>query len=122
MEVAGVTVNEVPAAAVAAAGGEAPRDPGRAAGTRHAVRPRPSAYSGVPEVRADPSLGSPIGWIRTAKGSYTNLTPNGSGTWLPTNDTPGDKAVFRVRLTVPGALRGGGQRRSGQQEQAPPAG
>jgi len=99
MEIAGVTVNEVPAAAVVQRGGKLHVTPA-AALAPGAPFVLTVAYSGIPEVRADPSLGSPVGWIRTAKGSYTNLAPNGSGTWLPTNDTPGDKAVFRLRLTV----------------------
>ena len=104
MEVAGVSVNEVAAAAIEQRAGKlyvTPAEP-LAPGTPFVLA---IGYSGVPEVRADPSLGSPIGWIRTAKGSYTNPTPNGSGTWLPTNDRPGDKAVFRVRLTVPEPFR-----------------
>ena len=99
MEIAGVTVNEVAAAAVQQRAGKLHVTPAAplAPGTPFVLA---VGYSGVPEVKADPSLGSPVGWIRTAKGSYTNLAPNGSGTWLPTNDTPGDKAVFRLRLTV----------------------
>jgi aminopeptidase N len=103
MEIAGVTVNEVPAAAVEQGAGKLHVTPAQPLppGTAFILG---VGYSGVPSVRSDP-LGSPLGWIRTAKGSYTNLAPNGSSTWLPTNDRPGDKAVFRLRLTVPAPFR-----------------
>jgi aminopeptidase N len=104
MELAGVNVNEVPAAAFEQRAGKlvvTPAEP-LAAGAPFVLG---VGYTGIPEPRAGPSLGSPLGWIRTAKGSYTDLAPNGSGTWLPTNDRPGDKAVFRMRLTVPEPFR-----------------
>jgi aminopeptidase N len=99
MEIAGVTVNDVPAATIEQRAGKLHVTPAQplAPGTAFVLG---VGYGGVPEVRSDP-LGSPLGWIRTTKGSYTNLAPNGSGTWLPTNDRPGDKALFRLRLTVP---------------------
>jgi aminopeptidase N len=58
-------------------------------------------YHGVPLHRTDPSLGSPIGWITTPAGSYTRNEPNGTSTWLPSNDHPSDKAIYRVRVNVP---------------------
>jgi aminopeptidase N len=103
MEIAGVTVNDVPAAALEQRAGKLHVTPAEPvpAGAAFVLG---VGYSGVPETRSD-SLGSPLGWIRTAKGSYTNLAPNGSSTWLPTNDRPADKAVFRLRLTVPEPYR-----------------
>lgn len=62
------------------------------------------AYHGVPQHRADPTLGTPLGWISTASGSYTRNEPNGASTWLPSNDHPSDKAAYRVRVSVPEPL------------------
>ena len=59
------------------------------------------AYHGVPQRRADPSTGAPLGWIAWSGGSFVRDEPNGASTWLPTNDHPSDKAALRIRVTVP---------------------
>ena len=74
-----------------------------APGTRFALA---IAYHGVPQRRTDGTLGAPVGWISTPSGSYTSNQPDGASTWLPTNDRPGDKAVSRIRVTVPDPFYG----------------
>ena len=44
------------------------------------------------------------GWIPTAGGSYVLDEPDGARNWLPSNDTPSDKATWRFRITVPNGV------------------
>ncbi len=41
------------------------------------------------------------GWMPTAGGSYVLDEPDGARNWLPSNDTPADKATWRIRIAVP---------------------
>jgi aminopeptidase N len=42
-----------------------------------------------------------LGWFATTAGSYVLNQPDGARTWLPSNDHPADKALWRFELTVP---------------------
>jgi aminopeptidase N len=57
-------------------------------------------YHGVPGPVTDPD-GSPDGWIPTDDGAFVAGEPQGAPTWFPANDTPADKATYRISMTVP---------------------
>lgn len=57
-------------------------------------------YAGEPQEHIDPD-GSTEGWVRTADGAAALGEPVGTMTWIPSNNTPGDKARYTFRLTVP---------------------
>ena len=57
-------------------------------------------YAGVPPEHTDPD-GSTEGWVRTSDGAIALGEPVGAMTWLPSNNTPGDKATYTYRITVP---------------------
>jgi aminopeptidase N len=61
------------------------------------------AYSGVPQLINDPSLGV-SGWIATHDGAVALSQPFGSATWYPVNDTTHDKATYDFTVTVPNGL------------------
>ncbi|MCP2164697.1 M1 family metallopeptidase [Goodfellowiella coeruleoviolacea] len=57
-------------------------------------------YSGSP-VTLDDALGRG-GWqISASGGAFVAGQPHSATTWFPANDTPGDKAAFRIALDVP---------------------
>ncbi|WP_134740282.1 M1 family metallopeptidase [Nocardioides sp. 503] len=58
------------------------------------------AYRGVPRTYRDPD-GSREGWVRTPDGAVALGEPVGTMTWIPSDNTPGDKATYRYRVTVP---------------------
>ena len=58
------------------------------------------SYDGQPPEHTDPD-GSTEGWVRTADGAIAVNQPIGAMTWLPSNNTPGDKARFTFRLSAP---------------------
>ncbi len=60
-------------------------------------------YGGTPVTHVDPD-GSPDGWIPTATGATALNEPVGAMTWYPNNNTPRDKATFKLVATVPRAL------------------
>jgi aminopeptidase N len=62
------------------------------------------AYSGVPQLINDPSLGI-SGWIATKDGAVALSQPFGSATWYPVNDTTHDKATYDFTVTVPNGLQ-----------------
>jgi aminopeptidase N len=62
------------------------------------------AYSGVPQLINDPSLGV-SGWIATHDGAVALSQPFGSATWYPVNDSTRDKATYDFTVTVPGDLK-----------------
>jgi aminopeptidase N len=43
----------------------------------------------------------PVGWIATAKGSFTSFQPDAAHRAIPVNDHPSDKATWRFELDVP---------------------
>lgn len=58
------------------------------------------AYHGTPQSVTDAD-GSTEGWVRTPDGAIALGEPVGASTWLPSDNTPGDKATFTFHLTVP---------------------
>jgi aminopeptidase N len=57
-------------------------------------------YAGRPGPVTDPD-GSSEGWVPTDDGAFVVGEPQGSPSWFPANDTPRDKALFDIRVTVP---------------------
>ncbi len=77
-----------------------------------APRPKPKTgqmftvvvkYAGIPGPVTDPD-GSIEGWIPTDDGAFVVGEPQGTPAWLPSNDTPTDKATFRFTAKVPEGL------------------
>lgn len=62
-------------------------------------------YSGVPNRHVDPD-GSYEGWNATSDGASAVSEPVGTMTWLPSNNTPRDKATFDISLDVPSTITG----------------
>ncbi|MEP6798678.1 MAG: M1 family metallopeptidase, partial [Lapillicoccus sp.] len=62
------------------------------------------AYHGVPVTHIDPD-GAEDGWVPTADGATVVSEPVGAMTWFPNNNTPRDKATYRVNVTVPNDLQ-----------------
>jgi len=61
-----------------------------------------ASYSGQPQPIEAEAIPIMIGWRRTADGvNYIASEPDGTRSWLPTNDHPLDKASYTFRLTVP---------------------
>ncbi len=60
-------------------------------------------YAGTATDVTDPD-GSPDGWIPTDDGAFVASEPQGSPSWFPVNDSPTDKASYRVSVTVPKGL------------------
>ena len=61
------------------------------------------SYRGRPVTHIDPD-GASDGWIPTDTGATVLSEPVGAMTWFPNNNTPRDKATFRVRVTAPSGL------------------
>jgi aminopeptidase N len=63
------------------------------------------AYQGTPQPIADPSGDSTgaaqVGWHHDGDEVYVASETAGARTWYPVNDTPGDKASYTFRITVP---------------------
>jgi aminopeptidase N len=57
-------------------------------------------YAGTPREHTDAD-GSTEGWVRTPDGAVALGQPVGAMTWLPSNNTPGDKATYTFRITAP---------------------
>lgn len=62
-------------------------------------------YAGRAKPIHDPD-GSLDGFITTGDGAFVASEPQGSPTWFPVNDTPRDKATYRVSITIPHGLVG----------------
>ena len=62
------------------------------------------SYAGLPSDHTDPD-GSQEGWVRTPDGATALGEPVGAMTWLPSNNTPGDKATYTFRVTAPSQLK-----------------
>jgi aminopeptidase N len=62
-------------------------------------------YEGTVKAVTDAD-GSLDGFITTNDGAFVASEPQGSPTWFPVNDTPHDKATYRVSITVPKGLTG----------------
>jgi aminopeptidase N len=63
------------------------------------------SYSGRPRLRDGRRMPFKHGWFSTPDGAFVIGEPIGASTWFPCNDTPGDKALFRLRATVPKRLK-----------------
>lgn len=67
-------------------------------------------YHGTPHTVKDPSESAPanasdLGWTRRSDGRvFVVSEPIGSRTWYPSNDFPGDKASYDIRVDVPDTL------------------
>ena len=61
-------------------------------------------YVGTPQEHTDPD-GSTEGWVRTHDGATALGEPVGTMTWLPSNNTPSDKARYTFRVTAPSAVQ-----------------
>ncbi|MBN9613098.1 MAG: M1 family metallopeptidase [Actinobacteria bacterium] len=83
----------------------------------HKLRIRPSktlpagkftvevAYAGTPSTHTDPD-GSQEGWVQTPDGATALGQPVGTMAWIPSNNTPADKATYRFSYTIPTQLDG----------------
>jgi len=60
-------------------------------------------YGGVPRPFRLPGF-DPAGFLTTGDGATTIGQPEVAAQWFPVNDHPGDKATYRLRLTVPRRL------------------
>ena len=52
----------------------------------------------------DSAVGLDVGWFETADGAYVLNEPDGARYWMPCNDHPSDKAVWRFDIGVPDGL------------------
>jgi len=59
-------------------------------------------YSASPDGGTS-AVGLPVGWFPTEGGAYVLNEPDGARTWLPSNDHPSDKALWRFEVTAPEA-------------------
>ncbi|WP_341925571.1 M1 family metallopeptidase [Nocardioides psychrotolerans] len=62
------------------------------------------AYSGTPSDYTDAD-GSQEGWVRTVDGAVALGEPVGTMTWIPSNNTPADKARYTFRIDVPNTVQ-----------------
>jgi aminopeptidase N len=59
-------------------------------------------YEGEPSQDPFPVFGIAVGWQPDEDdGWFTMSEPNGTSTWVPSNDHPSDKASWRITLDVP---------------------
>ncbi|MFF2051000.1 M1 family aminopeptidase [Leifsonia sp. NPDC058194] len=63
------------------------------------------AYSGTPVTHVDPD-GSSEGWVSTSDGATALGQPVGNMTWLPSNNTPADKATYDITIDAPTTIDG----------------
>ncbi|GAA1796365.1 M1 family aminopeptidase [Leucobacter iarius] len=63
------------------------------------------AYSGTPSTHTDPD-GSKEGWVKTADGATALGQPVGTMAWIPSNNTPADKATYDFAFTIPTQIGG----------------
>lgn len=61
-------------------------------------------YHGKPHKIIDPG-GTVEGWYRTSDGALAIGEPVGTATWMPCNNSLGDKASFSFHITVPRPLK-----------------
>jgi len=71
------------------------------------------SYRGRPPSITDPD-GTREGWIRTDDGVIAVGEPQGTAAWIPCNNVPWDKALFRTIVTVPRGLKAAANGRMGQ--------
>jgi aminopeptidase N len=61
-------------------------------------------YAGIGKSIRDPD-DSLDGWIKTDDGAFVANEPQGTPTWYAVNDTPRDKATYRISVNVPRPLK-----------------
>jgi lysophospholipase L1-like esterase len=61
-------------------------------------------YAGQPQTVVDPD-GTREGWVLTDDGALAVGEPQGTPAWIPCNNIPGDKARFRISISVPRGLK-----------------
>jgi len=72
-------------------------------------------YSGTPSRHQDPDQ-SYEGWTPTSDGASAVGEPVGTMTWIPSNNTPADKATFDFSYTIPTAIGGAASAAAGNGE------
>jgi aminopeptidase N len=93
-------------AAVAASDAEIAITPARPVPAGDEVEVR-ITYEGEPSQEPFPVFGIPIGWQPDDEGGWFTMSePNGTSTWVPSNDHPSDKAPWRITLDVPDGTEG----------------
>ena len=66
-----------------------------------------ATYAGAPDQAKFPGWGMPVGWQKDDEGGWFAMSePNGTATWIPSNDHPSDKATWTVALDVPKGITG----------------
>lgn len=99
-QVSAVEVNDQPARAERAGSHEVVITPATPIPTGTTFRTR-VRYAGVPERSENKGLGE-NGWqIATSGGAFAAGEPHSATSWYPANDTPRDKATFRLTARVP---------------------
>ncbi|GIT78642.1 hypothetical protein LLS1_03110 [Leifsonia sp. LS1] len=63
------------------------------------------AYAGTPVTHVDPDDSSE-GWVATSDGATAIGQPVGNMTWLPSNNTPADKATYDITIDAPTTIDG----------------
>jgi len=63
------------------------------------------AYDGVIKPFSAVWDSTRYGWVSTSDGVLVLSEPDGASTWLPSNDTASDAAIFDVTVTVPKSLQ-----------------
>jgi aminopeptidase N len=58
-------------------------------------------YRGEPTQISSPAWGNGVGWIDVGPYSYVVSEPSGAHGFMPVNDHPSDKALYRFLVTVP---------------------
>jgi aminopeptidase N len=61
-------------------------------------------YQGTPMGVASPAWRDVVGWQDAGPYSYVISQPTGAHGWMPVNDHPRDKAMYRISATVPDDL------------------
>lgn len=99
-EVSAVEVNDKPAQAERTGDHELVITPAAAVPSGETFRTR-VRYSGVPEKSEESHLGE-NGWqISKSGGAFVAGEPHSATSWYPSNDTPRDKATFKLTAKVP---------------------
>ena len=62
------------------------------------------SYAGTPDPVSDKVLGA-TGWEELTDGAIVAAQPHGAPSWFPCNDHPGDKASYRISVTVASEYR-----------------
>jgi len=113
LDLEGLTVDAVQVNGVPAASFDRSSDPAISSYKLNVVPASPVSgaftvqvvYSGSPVTHVDPD-GSSEGWVLTSDGFTALGQPVGNMTWLPSNNTPADKATYDIAITAPNTVGG----------------